>query len=122
MIQLNGNILKKTLAFYNFGDKFINWTKIIYAQNHVFSTVNVNGHLSRQIKIERGVRQGCPLSPLLYILCTEPLANAIRQDANVEGVNLLGYHHILSKYADDTNFLLKNFGSLVRIFQIFQKF
>ena len=43
------------------------------------SSVAINGFNSREIKQKRGVRQGCPLSALLFILALEPLLNQIRE-------------------------------------------
>ena len=39
----------------------------------------VNGKLTENININRSVRQGCPLSMLLYILCLEPLIQRINK-------------------------------------------
>ena len=58
-----------TLAKMGHGDDFIRWVKILYTV--VCSSVLVNGFTSRPFKPSRGVRQGCPLSPLLYVLSME---------------------------------------------------
>ncbi len=42
------------------------------------AVVQVNGRRSRAFEIERSVRQGCPLSPLLYVLVLEPLLRRLR--------------------------------------------
>lgn len=61
-------------------------------------------------KLERGVRQGCPLSPYLFILCVEVLADAIRKNQNVKGIFVNGNEIKISQYADDTTLILD--GSL----------
>ena len=60
-----------TLAKMGLGDNFIRWVKILYTV--VRSSVLVNGFISRPFKPSRGVRQGCPLSPLLYVFSMEVL-------------------------------------------------
>ena len=52
-----------------FGPLFIGWVNLFYSG--VQSAVNVNGHISDFFPLCRGVRQGCPLSPLLYALVAE---------------------------------------------------
>ena len=42
--------------------------------------------LRATMQLERGVRQGCPLSPYLFILCAEILASAIRKDPDIKGI------------------------------------
>ena len=47
-----------------------------------------NGFASEFFKLEKGVHQGCPLSGSLFVLCTEILANAIRNDNTIKGINI----------------------------------
>ena len=56
--------------------------------------------------LERGVRQGCPLSPYIFILCAEILVNAIRKDKKIKGININGTECNISQYADDTTLFL----------------
>ena len=55
--------------------------------------------------VSRSVRQGCSLSPLLYILCMEPFAHKIRTEPNIMGLQLPGSREEvrISQYAHDTN-------------------
>ena len=60
-----------TLRKMGFGTSFLKWVNVFYTG--VESSVNVNGYLSSFFSLSRGVRQGCPLSPLLYGLVAEVL-------------------------------------------------
>ena len=62
--------------------------------------------MSDCFKIERGVRQGCPLSPYLFVLSVEVLANAIRRDPIIKGISISQNEIKLSQYADDTTLIL----------------
>ena len=65
----NWEFMYKCLKKFNFGKNFINWIKILYSDPKI--VVKNNGYLSRQIKIEQGLRQGCPVSATIFILCVE---------------------------------------------------
>ena len=64
--RVNHNFLFKVMKSFGIGDNFINWIKLLYS--NASATVNVNGNLTKPIPLERGVRQGCPLSSPLYVM------------------------------------------------------
>lgn len=82
-------------------------------------TIVINGYLTEQIELKRGVRQGDPLSPLLYVLCVEVLASQIRTSPFITGFLLpcSGTYFRVTQYADDTTFV-KNLLSLVQLFNV----
>jgi len=57
-----------------------------------------------------GVRQGCPISPQLFLLAVEILAQKIIQDKNIKGLNPHGAPNSekISQFADDANLCLKD--------------
>lgn len=80
------------------------WFKLFYS--NISSCIQNNGWSSEFFSLSRGVRQGCPLSPYLFILCAEVLANAVRKDENIRGINIGNVECKLSQYADDTTMIL----------------
>ena len=59
--------------------------------------------MTNYFQISRGVRQGCPLSPSLFILAVELLALKIRQRPQCKGIHLPGDQEVkISQFADDT--------------------
>ncbi|ESO96980.1 hypothetical protein LOTGIDRAFT_115312, partial [Lottia gigantea] len=65
-----------------------------------------NGFLSDSFYLERGCRQGDPLSPYIFILCAEILATLMRNSKDVKGVTIDNEENKLSQYANDTTFIL----------------
>ena len=99
------SFIEKTLKYYNFGNSLITWIKLFYTD--ICSCVQNNGWSSDPFfTLSRGVRQGCPLSPYLFILCAEILANAVRNDPKVCGIKVFDTECKISQYADDTTFIL----------------
>ena len=92
-------VFRKTIRLYNFGDSLITWIKLLYTDTS--SSIQNNGWSSDIFQLNRGVRQGCPLSPFLFILCVEILGNAIRNCDQVQGIRVLDSECKISQYADD---------------------
>ena len=98
------SFMEKTLKYYNFGTSLVAWIKLFYTD--ISSCIQNNGWSSDFFALSRGVRQGCPLSPYLFILCAEILGSAVRKDNEVRGITILGTECKLSQYADDTTMIL----------------
>ena len=56
--------------------------------SNISSCVIKNGFASEHFSLSRGVRQGCPLSGLLFITGIEILGNAIRNSGNIKGTDI----------------------------------
>lgn len=63
--------------------------------------VITHGITSTPITLQRSSRQGCPLSAGLFVLALEPLAQAVRQDPDIKGVQVGQLNHKMSLFADD---------------------
>ena len=74
--------------------------------------VMVNGVLSSPFKVSRGVRQGDPMSCLLFDIAIEPLANMLRL-SNLKGFEIPGVENklITTLFADDTTVFLSQFDN-----------
>ena len=96
------------LKFFGMGERFIHWIQILLDNRK--SCIRNGGFISEYFNMGRGVRQGCPISPLLFILTVELLAINIRSDKNIKGIQVLGAHRALKiqQYADDTTLFLRD--------------
>ena len=114
------SVLKK----YNFGEYFIKWIKVLYSRPKL--CIKNNGYLSNYIGMGRGIRQGCPVSALLFILIIETLAHSIQNDKSLQGVSveindtLTEYKSFL--YADDINLFLHDELQINKALKIVDKF
>lgn len=72
------------------------------------ASVRVNGVLSPVFQLSNGTRQGCPLSPLIFILALEPLMCSIRGNSSIEGISAAAGIYKVAAYADDLLFTLSN--------------
>ncbi len=84
---LDWNFLFKILEAFNFGPQIQQWIKTFY--NNCSSCFMNNGYAFQFFKIQRGVRQGCPLSGALFVLCAEIFGNEIRRDKTIMELKFL---------------------------------
>ena len=112
--------LMAVLKKMGFGDSFRRWVETFYS--NPVSCVIVNQFISSSFPLSRGVRQGCPLSPLLYVLCAEVLASKIRASPAIQGVRLpqSACSSRVSQYADDTCIIIRSLSSLEALFRYFR--
>ena len=92
-----------SLRYFGFGPSLINWVKVLYCKSE--SCVLNNGWSSVFFDVQRGVRQGCPLSPYLFILSAEILAKAVMKNPNIRGISINNNDIKISQYADDTTLI-----------------
>ena len=76
------------------------------------SCVLNNGYASEFFSLGRGVRQGCPLSGLLFVIGIEILARAIKNDASIKGIKVGEKEIKVSLYADDTTVFVRDLDSI----------
>ena len=118
--SLEWPFIMKTLDCFNFVCDIKRWVNTFYS--NIESTVINNGFRTNWFKPSKGVRQGCPLSPYLFILSSEILSNKIRQDPNIKGIKIYENEIKLSQFADDTTLFNADLASLERALKIIDDF
>ena len=115
--------LLKGLETIGFDLPFINFIKLAYPPTSTDPTSSdhrpsrrmyVNGFLGPAFKLGSGVAQGCPISPLLFLIIAEPLTRLINNDTNITGIATKNIHkgkpdhiHKISQFADDATLTLR---------------
>lgn len=115
--RVNHAFLFRVLSKFGFPPSWIGALETLYGCST--SQVLVNGFPTTPIRLQRGVRQGCPLSPLLFALAIEPLACMIRNATDLRGLHITA--ELVLKvllYADDTTLLLADREALALAEQI----
>ena len=103
--RVDQDFLYKIMKTFGIGEEFISWVKRIYS--NATSVLNINGFFSERIQLNRGVRQGCPLSALLYVLVIEILALQLRTNPNIVGFTIEGEKIVSVHYVDDSTIIIK---------------
>ena len=109
-----------TLESFGFCPQFIHWVRV--ALNKAESCVMNNGHSTGYFPLERGCRQGDPLTAYLFIICVEVLFIQVRENDDINGIKIDDREIKLSAFAGDADFLVSNVNLLKLIFDICLKF
>ncbi|PIK62474.1 pol-like protein [Apostichopus japonicus] len=108
--RVNHEYLINVLQRMGFGTNLINWVKILY--NDIQGCIKHNGYISDTFHIQRGVRQGCPISAILYVLSAEPFHDAIYKSKSIIGIEFMHHEAKMFQHADDTTFFLSDTSSV----------
>ena len=92
---------------------FILWIKLLYLAP--VASVITNDLHSAFFPLKRGMKQGCPLSPLLFAIAIEPLAIWLCSEERFEGIVRGRITHKVSLYADDLLLYISNPSSSIPI-------
>uniref|UniRef100_A0A803TW33 Reverse transcriptase domain-containing protein n=1 Tax=Anolis carolinensis TaxID=28377 RepID=A0A803TW33_ANOCA len=104
--NINWDFFKILMKEIDIGYQFLNAIEAIYKEQT--AKILINGSESKTIKIQKGTRQGCPLSPLIFIFAIEILLNVIREDPNLKGTKIRNLHYKIRAFADDLIFIIEN--------------
>ena len=96
--SLEGHFIFAALKRMNFGSNFINAVKALYS--NISSCILNNGLTSTYFCVNRGVRQGDPLSSYLFILALELLSCTIRENPMIVGIYVKDIELKLIQYAE----------------------
>ena len=93
----------------------IKWIKLLYSNPNC--NIIVNNFIGSPVKVSRWIRQGSPLSPLLYSICAEGLASLARTDCDLKGIVTPGGESSirLIQHADDITFFIGDNKEFVTI-------
>ena len=114
------DFIQKTITLFKFDDNIKRWISTFYTNSE--SAVLNNGFCTNYFKLSRGVRQGCPLSPYLFILAVELLACKIRQDEEIHGITIFRKEFKIGQFADDTTLFCSDTNTVQRAIVVLNDF
>eukprot|EP00966_Prymnesium_polylepis_P130454 3017243-Prymnesium_polylepis.1 len=99
----------KGLEAIGFGDNFLKWVGLMYnVQKPPKRRMYINGYYSGWFSIKSGVAQGCPLSPLLFLVVAQALKISMDMETQIKGIKVGRRRYKISQFADDTTLILRN--------------
>ena len=82
----------------------------------------VNGHLSEPVYLCRGLHQGSPLSPILFILTGQSLTDRCLHNEKLKGITVDNVEVLMSLFADDTDTFVREISSIAELLKELDRF
>ena len=96
--------IMECLDIYGFGPSLKRW---IATLNYESTAIVVqNGHLTKPFPVERGCRQGDPISPYIFLIGCDILTRMIKNKREIRGIQINDIEYRITQYADDTKIFL----------------
>ena len=106
-----------TMEMMNLGSSFTYAMKLLHTGTSAIAVVN--GFRTKRFQVDSGVRQGCPIAPLLYAISTEPFRSMVELDTQFNGLTIHNVRLTIHLYADDTNGFISSKQDIQRIQELF---
>jgi hypothetical protein len=119
--RVSYDFLVDGLKAIGFGPNFVKTVSMMYnttspPQRRIYA----NGYYSDWFDIKSGVAQGCPLSPLLFLIVAQGLKIAVELE-DVKGITIGAATYALSQFADDTTLILRDTEQLAPAFRAIRR-
>ena len=111
--SVNHYFLLHILRKFGSGIDFVSWIKMLL--NNQESCIINGGKTAKYFKLERGTRQGDPISAYLFILVLEIFFIFVKNNPKVKGLNIFKHEFLYTAYGDDTTFFLKDRNSIIEL-------
>lgn len=124
--RVEHNFIWAVLRAIGLGGTFLRLVQGLLSQ--AVPKVHVNGYFTEEFKVARGVRQGCPLSPLIFALSTQPLMEMLQSKLStgyLQGIKVNSSLSICHRlFTDDLGIFIpaseENFNKLQGLLRIYE--
>ena len=114
------DVLETVLQKHGFGEHFLKWIQISIKNQE--SRV-ANGSLTTKFfRLDRGTRQGDPISAFIFIRALEVSFVLIKTNNEIKGLDIHGHNFLYTAYADGSSFFFKNKKSVIEALKILDEF
>ena len=119
--RVDHDYLFRILFKLGFNIRFINWIKMLYIEAE--SSLCINGNISEPFSIKKSVRQGCPLSMILFIISQEPFFRMLKFRLSNYSLKLPNSLFLsIFGYADDSTVLVNDDRGIRECFAVIHKY
>ena len=110
----------KALNLFGFGESFISVVKMLYKD--INSNVLIYPNTSKRFPVNRSVRQGCPISPFLFLIVVELLSLKVLNSPNIHGLSIFQKEIRITQLADDTALFMRDKYQIGPTIQLINEF